>query len=156
MLQRPTARVFLLNNSNEVLLLKNKGVEENYWITPGGKIEDNETALQAVERELFEETGINDAQFHPEPYWYSEIVIQHHNQPTLFQEYYFLAYTTTKEFNFSGITDDEQHIIQGAAWWNLAALKKSTEKFYPSSIVMALEPVIQNNLIPSELLIIDP
>ncbi len=34
----------------------------NYWCLPKGRIEDNETEADAARREVFEETGITDAE----------------------------------------------------------------------------------------------
>ncbi|MDN5246877.1 MAG: NUDIX hydrolase [Candidatus Cardinium sp.] len=47
--------------NRKILLLKRNGVTahaSNTWCMPGGKLEQNETALQAVIREAQEETGI--------------------------------------------------------------------------------------------------
>lgn len=46
----PTGRVLLLQRSSE-------GDHPGEWCTPGGKIEDGETAQQAAFRECFEELG---------------------------------------------------------------------------------------------------
>ena len=48
------------NQAGEVLLLKRpEGVHcGGLWSFPGGKVEDGEMPLQAVVRELFEETGL--------------------------------------------------------------------------------------------------
>jgi ADP-ribose pyrophosphatase YjhB (NUDIX family) len=45
----------LLFKNNKLLLLKDKYTNE--WMTPGGHIENNETPIQAMKREYFEETS---------------------------------------------------------------------------------------------------
>ena len=47
-------KVLLVNSNNDVLL----GYSHNNYQFPGGHVEDNETLVQAVNREILEETGI--------------------------------------------------------------------------------------------------
>lgn len=47
-------KVLLVNSNNEVLL----GYSHNNYQFPGGHVEENETLIQAVNREVLEETGI--------------------------------------------------------------------------------------------------
>jgi len=42
-----------------VLVGRRKG---NYWCLPKGRIEENETEIEAAKREVFEETGISDVE----------------------------------------------------------------------------------------------
>ncbi len=48
-------KVLLINSNNELLL----GYSYNDYQFPGGHVEENETLIQAVNREVLEETGIN-------------------------------------------------------------------------------------------------
>jgi 8-oxo-dGTP diphosphatase len=48
--------VYVLNNSNQVLLLKH--AKFNSWLPPGGHVEENELTHQAALREVLEESGI--------------------------------------------------------------------------------------------------
>ena len=47
-------KVLLVNSNNEVLL----GYSHNNYQFPGGHVEENETLIQTVNREVLEETGI--------------------------------------------------------------------------------------------------
>lgn len=47
-------KVLLINSNNDILL----GYSHNTYQFPGGHVEDNETLIQAVNREVLEETGI--------------------------------------------------------------------------------------------------
>ncbi len=65
----PYVLALLINDNNEVLLGRRINAEwfSNHYGLLGGKIENNESAKQALARELFEEIGItineHDAQF---------------------------------------------------------------------------------------------
>ena len=65
----PYVLALIINNNNEVLLghrINTEWFPENYGLI-GGKIEDNESATEALAREIFEETGLviakDDAHF---------------------------------------------------------------------------------------------
>ena len=49
-------RVVIQNEKEELLVILQK--KWNCWVFPGGKIEANETPLEAAKREVFEETNL--------------------------------------------------------------------------------------------------
>lgn len=55
---RCSARAIIITKNNKILLIKRqkKGLTP-YFVTPGGGIEANETSVDALKRELLEETG---------------------------------------------------------------------------------------------------
>jgi 8-oxo-dGTP pyrophosphatase MutT (NUDIX family) len=142
--QRPTARVILLNNENKILLLKilERGT---FWIAPGGKIEEGETPLEAAVRELYEETGITTAEFVTPPSWYCETIAPLHGVLTLFKEYYFLTRTQNSQTTDAYLNEDEKQLFGEYKWWDLHALIKSGETFYPKELVVALAPIVYHN-----------
>ena len=50
-------RVAILKN-NKLLLVKQRHEGRDIWMLPGGGIEEGETSVEAAEREVFEETGL--------------------------------------------------------------------------------------------------
>lgn len=52
----PAAGGAVFDKNNRILLVRR--ADNDKWALPGGKIELNESVLQAVEREIFEETGL--------------------------------------------------------------------------------------------------
>ena len=60
--------VICANYKGKWILSKHK--QRDAWETQGGHIEDGETPLEAAKRELFEESGISDADVYPAcDYW---------------------------------------------------------------------------------------
>ena len=55
----PAVGVFIFQEDSLYLVKKGRGIFRDKWITPGGKIEYGETILDAVEREVKEETNLN-------------------------------------------------------------------------------------------------
>tara|TARA_B100000809_G_C14788436_1_gene405691 strand:- start:301 stop:564 length:264 start_codon:yes stop_codon:yes gene_type:complete len=44
--------------NDSILLIKHKGDSDEFWIPPGGGVEDSETFEECVIREMREETGL--------------------------------------------------------------------------------------------------
>lgn len=56
---RPTVVDAIILRNNEILLVKREFPPfKNYWAVPGGFVEANETAEEAVVREAYEESGM--------------------------------------------------------------------------------------------------
>ncbi len=60
-IERRIVGAFVFSSDNKILLGKNKagGVYRGQYVVPGGGVEGNESDLNALKRELLEETGID-------------------------------------------------------------------------------------------------
>jgi mutator protein MutT len=59
----PGVRAIILNEQQEILLQLR--TDTGYWSLPAGGVELGETALEALQREIFEETGLTIIQAEP-------------------------------------------------------------------------------------------
>jgi 8-oxo-dGTP pyrophosphatase MutT (NUDIX family) len=56
---RAAARVLVLSEHRHVLPLKAQGSGQEWWLVPGGGLEDGETFEDGAKRELYEEIGMS-------------------------------------------------------------------------------------------------
>ncbi|MCI7678810.1 MAG: NUDIX hydrolase [Clostridiales bacterium] len=52
-------RVLIVNENNELLMLRQHHEDKDIWMVPGGAIEDGENSIQAAVREVKEETHLD-------------------------------------------------------------------------------------------------
>lgn len=135
---RRSVRAVVLNNKNEILLMKIKGGptqpnNQSFWCTLGGKIEKNELIEDALKRELLEEAGIE----HPikvQPIAFGEQVLSWHGFPTRLIEKFYAVHVEAINLNKRSLTDDEHQWIQKYDWWPVGKLKVTDELVFPKCL----------------------
>lgn len=157
---RKVARVVLLDPEDRILLLHGHepgDMADDWWFTPGGGLEGDETREQAALRELAEETGITDAELGP-VLWQRICSFPFDGRRWDQDEWYFLARTTSSAasavINETGLTDLERRSVAGARWWTYRELAEAHETVYPTRLAELLNRLLDEGP-PSRPLVLD-
>ena len=128
--------VFLfLIQSNEVLLLRryNTGIADGCYVVPMGGLQENETIIQALIREVCEETAVT---LNPEEVHACHVMHRFHRMPEGYCFPQIDVYFKAEKWSGT-ITNCEPHKCDELKFYPIQALPKNTEPF----IVHALECV---------------
>jgi len=149
---RHCARAVIVNELREVLLVYysdeksvNPAKPENtqYWVPPGGGVEEGEPHETAVVREVEEETGLQNPQVE-KWIWTRTHDLIHKGEIKTFIERYYLVHTIKADCPMRNRTADED--IKKHRWWSLEELRGSDELFFPEGFTKLLEAIIDNQL----------
>jgi 8-oxo-dGTP pyrophosphatase MutT (NUDIX family) len=141
---RHTARVILVDDRFRVLLFRGgdpgRPDAGTWWFTPGGEIEQGETATNAARRELAEETGLSLEHLGPVVL---ERQIEHEFDGVVYDqtEVYFLVRTTAFELDTAGWTAVETATVVQHRWWTHDELRTTGETIFPEGLTTILDTV---------------
>ncbi|MEU0441956.1 NUDIX hydrolase [Streptomyces sp. NPDC006186] len=141
---RKVARVVLLDPDDRILLLHGHepgDPADDWWFTPGGGVEGDETREQAALRELAEETGITEVELGP-VLWRRQCSFPFAGRRWDQDEWYYLARTTTTATRAAALTELERRSVVGARWWTCAELRRTHETVYPTRLAELLRVLL--------------
>jgi 8-oxo-dGTP pyrophosphatase MutT (NUDIX family) len=143
---RPAARVICLDAADRVLLLHWRDPFDGSWLwePPGGGIDAGETPLQAAQRELAEETGLDPAALLDRSVPVKRDV-RWNGKRYVGTEHFFVARFTLERpaLMRTGLLPDEQVNLHDHAWVTrsqLAGLPDRVEPPQLAAVVAALAP----------------
>ena len=149
---RNSAKVLLLNDKNEILLLcaddpKTTGVDGKYngpfWFLVGGEIEKDESIQEAAFREIHEEVGIEKEDVKLGPVvWLGEYDLILNGVLTHLKQTFIVARTNKREVSFNNLTSWEKSTLKKIEWFSLEKIKNSKEVIYPVLLLKYLPDVI--------------
>ncbi|WP_256104880.1 NUDIX hydrolase [Streptomyces sp. ODS05-4] len=142
---RRVARVVLLDPDDRVLLLHGHEPDDparDWWFTPGGGVEGDETREQAAVRELAEETGLTGVLLGP-VLWQRICSFPFAGERWNQDEWYYLARTDRTEVALGGaLTELETRSVAGLRWWTSAELSSTRETVYPTRLAGLLRALL--------------
>ncbi|MCW5321477.1 NUDIX domain-containing protein [Verminephrobacter aporrectodeae subsp. tuberculatae] len=142
---RRSARIVLLNERHQILLMKIVLPNRMLWCTLGGGVEEGESLEQAARRELFEESGIRDGNVIAGPLiWEGEHVLLHKGIPTLHQEFFFLFRTVSTQLCTDNLTQEERAVVRALRWWSVAEMRETAECIVPPVLPGLMTQLLQD------------
>lgn len=138
---RPTARLVILDEQNNVLLFFthwNRRVAPPRWLTPGGGVDEGETAAEGAVRELFEETGQVVSSL-GEPILRRQLALPAGHAFDAVDATYFLLRLPRFEPDRTHWEPNEHDDILDIRWWSLDELRATHDNLDDENIVAILE-----------------
>lgn len=149
---RNAVRVLLLNDKNQLLLMCVEGFDistvegkhnKRFWCTIGGKIEEGESIQEAAIREIYEETGIGQADIQLGPVvWQGDVDLMLKGILTCLQEIFIVARTYQQTVSCNNLTEDEQKVVKELCWFTLEQLEQSDEVIFPILLPQYLPDIL--------------
>jgi uncharacterized protein (DUF952 family)/8-oxo-dGTP pyrophosphatase MutT (NUDIX family) len=144
-IDRPTARVVLLNDRDQVLLLRG---DMGVWFMPGGGLEPGETHEQAAARELWEETSLRIETPGPWVWTRRHVWTTPRGIAVRSIERFFLVRTAAFTPRWAREDDPERHGISDVRWWPVPSIAAAAaEVFAPRRLGALLPPLLANDLV---------
>ncbi|MGL4174866.1 MAG: NUDIX hydrolase [Dermatophilaceae bacterium] len=137
---RRAVRVLVLDDLDRVLLFldSDHGLTPvaHFWDTPGGGVDPGESDLDAVLRELAEETGQQVAAAEVAGPLLERSVIHGYSDKVIDQtEVFFAVHRPTFEVDSSGYTEEERLCIVETRWWTRADLVSTSDDVWPRDLL---------------------
>lgn len=156
LIRRETVRVLLIDPTGRVLLFEDSDPglpsRPTFWITPGGGIDQGESAVEAAAREVAEETGYD---LPPNtlrgPIAYRRVVHGYSDKVVEQGEAFYCARVEPFDVVTDGHTEDEQLSMLGHAWWTVDELRTTDERIWPTGLHVVLAAVLDGSSWPVQL-----
>jgi 8-oxo-dGTP pyrophosphatase MutT (NUDIX family) len=145
-IERRAARALLIADGS-VLLIKGcdpaRPEAGDWWLTPGGGIEDAESIESAMVREILEETGLHVTTDLLGPVVATRTAaFEFDNRSYRQTESFFALEVESFVPHADGWDAIEQRALLAHQWWTLDELRTTDERIYPSELAVLLQAVL--------------
>lgn len=142
---RRSGRIILLDPQGRVLLfrfrLSRAGKPFEFWATPGGGVEGEETDLETAHRELQEELRLSLPLEGPVHTY--ESVFEVDGRHWHGHDVFFTATCAADAPVFTGGTEAaERDALQEMRWWPLQELEKTADSVYPPDLAAVIRRLV--------------
>lgn len=150
---RHSARAILLTPAHSILLMRMRFPwrADDVWLLPGGGIEKGETAIEAVRREVQEETGATNIEIGPEV-WVQDCVVE--ETTTRMKQRFFLVRTPEYAPQVTPLIGQEALWLQEYRWWPVDDLTVVKPTVHPEKLGPAILQLITHGA-PAEPIDVD-
>jgi 8-oxo-dGTP pyrophosphatase MutT (NUDIX family) len=145
---RPTARVLLLDEFDRVLLFRGQDPltpSIRYWFPAGGGIEPGESAADAAQREVWEETGLAHVELGPH-IWNRRHVFTFYGAHRDVREIWFFARVRSFQIDTSRFTEMERNVVKEHRWWTQGELESTSDVLTPRALAALMRDLLLNGL----------
>lgn len=139
---RRAVRGLILSPDDELLMMRFRTKDRSVWITLGGGLEPGEEPVAGLQRELHEETGRTGWEIGPEV-WHRVARFELDGEMVEQRERYYLVRSLWFEPPGDMPDENERRFFGGFAWWTLAAIAASGDRFAPSRLAHCLERLLE-------------
>jgi len=147
---RPATRAIVVDEEDRVLLVcfdfgHAAVADRRVWAMPGGGIEDGETDVQAIRRELLEEAGLAEFEVGPLVWTRTHIVPLGHGRWDGQTERYYLVRTPAfePEPRLSWEELRAENVID-VRWWMLEELEAAETEFAPRRLPSLVRSLLED------------
>ena len=151
MIERPSARLILLDPQDRVFLFKvhqpsvydpADPFRDPFWILIGGLVDPGEAFAETAMREAREETGVvvEDVRW----VWSREREMQWRDKRVLHREQFFLGRAQSTAIDTSGLDEKEKSWTLDHRWWTADEILASSERFEPVDIGQRLKALLRD------------
>ena len=147
---RRRASALLISPENRLFLFKFEFAfldhGKSIWVTPGGGIEEGETFEIGLQRELFEELGLDVTIAKPHMYFRKMPFISKSGEEFISDERYYVVKVPDEKVLFENMSAGERRLTKDGKWWSIDDIRSSCEEFFTDDLDMVLEDIFLNKL----------